>query len=70
MVNADDVTTGMRVRYTWRNIEGTGIIRELVSNNRVAVKCDDCSLIVLVPISDISLLATENLPPLKRRVKA
>ena len=70
MVNADDVTTGMRVRYTWRTFKGTGIIRELVSNNRVAVKCDDSSLIVLVPISDISPLATENLPPLKRRVKA
>ena len=70
MVNIDDITTGMRVRYTWREFKGTGIIRELVPNGRVAVKCDDISLIVLVPISDISLLATENLPPLKRKGKA
>jgi hypothetical protein len=68
-LNSDDIVPGIRVRYKWRTYEGTGIVKEKVPGDRVAVKCDDCSLIVLVDAKDVSPLVTENLPPLKRRVK-
>ena len=70
MVNADDVATGIRVRYKWREFTGTGVIKELVHDNMAAVKCDGCSLIVIVSCDDISPLVTENLPPLEDRIKA
>ncbi|MCK9327117.1 MAG: hypothetical protein M0P69_16610 [Bacteroidales bacterium] len=69
-MNSDDIIPGIQVRYKWRTYEGTGIIREKVPGDRVAVKCDDCSLIVLVDVKDVSPLATENLPPLNKKAKA
>ena len=69
-MNSDDINPGIQVRYKWRTYEGTGIVREKVPGNRVAVKCNDCSLIVIVSCDDISPLVTENLPPLKDRIKA
>lgn len=70
MVNEDDVARGIRVVYKWREFKGTGVIQELVPDNRAAVKCDDSSLIVIVSYDNISPLVTENLPPLKRGDKA
>jgi len=69
-LNSDDIIPGIRVRYKWRTYEGTGIVKEKVPGDRVAVKCNKSSLIVLVDVKDVSPLVTENLPPLKRRVKA
>ena len=68
-MNSDDIVPGIQVRYKWRTYEGTGIVKEKVPGNRVAVKCNKSSLIILVDVKDVSPLAIENLPPLKRRVK-
>lgn len=68
-MNSEDIAPGIRVRYKWRTFSGIGVIKHLVPGDRVAVKCEDSSLIVVISIGDISPIVTENLPPITRKVK-